>query len=218
MVRNQRAFTQGLEVVDGALYESTGLVGQSSVQELDPATGAVRRRVNLEHDLFGEGLTAAGSRLYQLTWQNHVVLVYDRASLREVTRFANPNEGWGICFDGKRLVLSDGSSRLTFRDAGTFADLGGVDVARAGEAVTRLNELECVDGKVFANVWRTSTIVVIDPTSGHVTAQIDASGLVPSSVTDPNDVLNGIASVGDGKFIVTGKRWPSLFVVTLIRQ
>ena len=216
--RGERAFTQGLELIDGALYESTGLLGQSGVQELDPQTGAVRRRVNLPHDLFGEGLTGVGSRLYQSTWQNHLVIVYDRRTLTELTRFANPREGWGICFDGTRLILSDGSSRLTFRDPETFAELGGVDVTRSGEAVARLNELECVDGQVYANVWRTSTLVAIDPESGQVTAQIDASSLVPPTATDPNDVLNGIASVGDGKFIVTGKRWPSLFVVTLTRQ
>ena len=216
--RQEGAFTQGLELSNGGLYESTGLLGRSSIQELDPTTGTVRRRVELPRDFFGEGITAVGERLFQLTWKNGLAIVYDRATLTELQRFSNPREGWGICYDGKRLVLSDGTNRLTFRDAETFAELGGVDVSKAGMALNLLNELECVDGKIFANVWKTTSIVAIDPTSGQVTAQIDASRLVPPGTTNTDDVLNGIASVGNGRFIVTGKRWPSLFVVSLTRQ
>ncbi len=213
------AFTQGLEVVDGRLYESTGLVGASTVREVDPATGAVLRRTALAPNLFGEGLTAVGDRLVQLTWKDGVVLVWDQATLALVDQIALPGEGWGLCYDAGagRLVQSDGTATLTFRDPDDLTAQGQVAVSEDGRPVARLNELECDarSGLVWANVWLTDAIVGIDPGTGQVRVRVDASALRPAGV-GPNAVLNGIASLGDGRFLVTGKLWPQAFVVRFV--
>nr|WP_189209992.1 MULTISPECIES: glutaminyl-peptide cyclotransferase [Actinokineospora] len=208
------AFTQGLELVDGVLYEGTGLVGRSELRATDPATGQVRARTALPGDLFGEGITVVGDRIWQLTWQHGVAIERDRESLAELRRVTYPGEGWGLCHDGERLVMSDGSATLTFRDPETFEPVGTVDVHHDGEPVLRLNELECVDGSVYANVWQTDRIVRIDPGTGAVTAVVDMSGLLSPDERAATDVLNGIAHVpGTDEFLVTGKLWPSMFRV-----
>ncbi|MEU5695748.1 glutaminyl-peptide cyclotransferase [Actinosynnema sp. NPDC020468] len=210
------AFTEGLELHDGVLYEGTGLEGQSSLRAVDPATGAVRRRVDLPAPLFGEGVTVVGDRVWQLTWRDGIAFERDRASLAEVRRVTYRGEGWGLCHDDARLVMSDGSARLTFRDTTTFEATGSVDVTRDGTPVTQLNELECVGGQVWANVWQTDEIVRIDPASGRVTASADLSSLRPAGVP-ATDVLNGIAAVpGSEEFLVTGKNWPTVFRVRFV--
>lgn len=212
------AYTQGLVWHAGLLYESAGLYGESSLRQVDPATGEVRRRVDLPRHTFGEGLARVGDRLVQLTWQEGVALVYRLSGLEKVGELRYTGEGWGLCHDGARLIMSDGSDRLTFRDPETFAAVGEVRVRMGGAPVDRLNELECVDGAVYANVYQTEDIVRIDPATGEVTAVIDASGLLGAADYQAGaEVLNGIAWVPETKrFLITGKRWPLLFEVELV--
>ena len=212
------AFTQGFEIDDGILYEGTGLEGRSQLRELDPETGAVRRSVALPGALFGEGITVVGDRIWQLTWRDGVVLEWDRATLTLRREVRIEGEGWGLCTDGTRLVRSDGTDRLRFHDPDSFAELGSVAVTLDGAPVDRLNELECVDGQVWANVWQTDRIVRIDPATGRVTAVVDAAGLLDPDRRAGTDVLNGIAAVpgDDGTFLITGKLWPTTFRVRFV--
>jgi glutaminyl-peptide cyclotransferase len=219
------AFTQGLELVDGVLYEGTGLEGESSIRAVDPETGDVEKESDLPADLFGEGITVVEDTIWQITWQDGVAIRRDRATLAERDRVTYEGEGWGLCHDegADRLVMSDGTDHLTFRDVTTFDDQGGVDVRdEAGEPLTRINELECVpdrDGRVqvWANVWQTDEVVRIDPDTGKVTARVDLSGLLPETERAGADVLNGIAHVpGTDEFLVTGKLWPTMFRVRFV--
>ncbi|PRY46421.1 glutamine cyclotransferase [Umezawaea tangerina] len=207
------AFTEGLELVDGSLYEGTGLEGESQLRLVDPATGDVRQKVDLAPDLFGEGITVVGDRIWQITYRNGLAIQRDRATFREVRRATYTGEGWGLCFDDKRLVMSDGTATLTFRDPTSFAKTGDVAVTKDGKPLQMINELECVGDAVWANVWQTDEIVRIDPATGKVTASVDAGSLRPAGVPR-SDVLNGIAAVpGTDEFLVTGKNWPSVFRV-----
>jgi glutaminyl-peptide cyclotransferase len=183
------------------------------VRITDPATGAVLASQDLPAEQFAEGLTLTDEDLWQITWQEGVAHRRDPVTLDVVETVEYEGEGWGICFDGHRLVMSDGSSTLTFRDPDTFAETGSVDVTLDGEPVYQINELECVDGQVWANLWQTDQIVRIDPASGAVGAVVDASGLLSADESAGADVLNGIAAAEDGTFYVTGKHWPKLFLV-----
>lgn len=214
---DRTAFTEGLELSGGVLYESTGLDGHSQLRELDPATGAVRRAVPLPDEEFGEGLTVLGDRIWQLTWRNGVALERDPVTLAERRRVPLDGEGWGLCHQPGRLVASDGTDRLTFRDPTTFAELGSVQVRLDGQPLREINELECTGGVVWANVWRTDEIVRIVPDSGEVTAVVDAAGLLPVADRADVDVLNGIAAVpGSDGFLLTGKFWPMTFRVRFV--
>lgn len=213
------AFTQGLVLSGGALYESTGLYGSSTLREVDVSTGTVRRQVDLDDQHFGEGLAAVGSRLVQLTWQEGIATVYEASTFEVVDRFRYQGEGWGLCHDGTHLWMSDGSSVLTRRDPGSFEVVDSIEVTRDGAPVERLNELECPEGEILANVWLTDEIVAVDPTTGEVTRVVDASGLLDAgsrSRLEDGAVLNGIAhDPVDGTLLLTGKLWPHLYRVTL---
>ncbi len=210
------AFTQGLELHDGVLYEGTGLAGKSQLRELDPATGELRRVAPLPGQLFGEGIAVADDTVWQLTWRDGVVLEWDRATLAVRRELPLAGEGWGLCSDGERLVRSDGSDLLYFHDPDTFAETGSVAVTLRGTPVTRLNELECVGGEVWANVWQTDELVRIDPGTGAVTAVVNAVALLdPQRRVSADAVLNGIAALGDDEYLLTGKLWPVSFRVRL---
>jgi len=216
------AFTEGLLIVDGVLYESTGLEGASSVRAVDPLTGSVLRRSDLDPDSFGEGLTAIdGDRLVQLTWKQGIAIVWDRMDLQRVGEHRYEGEGWGITtLDDGRLVMSDGSDTLTVRDPSDFSAIERWTVTRSDGTVDRLNELEWDGGRIWANRWQTDEIVRVDPRCHRVDAVVDASPLrrrAAAVATAPIDVLNGIAhEPGTDRFLVTGKDWPVMFEVRFV--
>jgi glutamine cyclotransferase len=212
------AFTQGLEVHDGQLIESTGLYGESDRRLVEIGSGEVHRIEALDGSLFGEGLTVVGDEILQLTWKAGVYIRSDVETLTETGRGVYEGEGWGLCFDGNQLVMSDGTASLTFRNPETFERTGTIDVTLNGEPLVALNELECVNGHVFANVLGKDSIVVIDPVSGQVVATLDASSLRPDDAPLDNSrfALNGIANdPATGHFFLTGKRWSVLYEVEL---
>ena len=212
---NSDAFTQGFEFFEGKLFESRGLYGESGVSEINPSNGELMRWLPLENQFFGEGLTVVGDTLIQLTWRNGVANVINIDSFTIVDVFNFEGEGWGLCFDGEVLYMSDGSSRLTIRDPGSFLIVDEITVTRDGVPVTKINELECVGEDIYANVWRTNDILVIDRSSGNVRAAINASGLLTVEESESADVLNGIAYLEEsGTFLITGKLWPVMFEVT----
>lgn len=217
------AFTQGLEVADGTMYESTGLRGRSSLRVVNAATGEVTAQVDLPEELFGEGLTVVGDELVQLTWQSGTALVYDRSTLDLVGEHSYEGEGWGLCEMGGELIMSDGSDRLARRDPRTFELLGTVAVTATGYdgRLDYLNELECVESLVIANVWQTDNLLVIDPRNGQVVASVDAGPLVDDvSQNLPEskiDVLNGVAVDEESATLwMTGKLWPRLYRVRVV--
>jgi glutaminyl-peptide cyclotransferase len=211
------AFTQGLLWHEGVIYESTGRYGESSLRRVRLQDGQVLAERELDPEFFGEGLALAGDRLVQLTWRSGVAFVADVDTLEVRDSLRYPGEGWGLCFDGASLVMSDGSSLLEFRDPRTLDVLREVTVSNGDRNVYRLNELECVGDQVYANVWGSDDIVRIDSSTGRVNAVIDASGLLTASEAAGADVLNGIAYRPDTKtFLLTGKLWPHVFEVELI--
>lgn len=211
------AFTQGLLLDDaGRLFESTGMWGRSDLREVDALTGEVLRRRSSPADLFSEGLAQVGPELVQLSWRAGLARRFDIDTFELSGSHRYEGEGWGLCFDGERLVMSDGSASLSFRDPHTFELTGSLPVTLAGTPLSQLNELECVDGVVWANVWLTDSIVRIDPTDGRVTGVLDLSGIVEPdpAEADPSAVLNGIAyDPAAGTFLVTGKYWPELIEI-----
>lgn len=219
------AFTQGLELHEGLLYEGTGLEGESDIRIVEPETGEVLQIVDLPADVFGEGITLVDDRIWQISWQEQIAYLRDRDSLAELDQFSYTGEGWGICYDegSNRLVMSNGTADLTFRDPATFEPTGTVTVTRDGQPLVRINELECVGDRVWANVWLTDEIVRINPETGTVEAVVDASGLLTPEEAAAADVLNGIAAAptvttaaGTGTFMITGKLWPWLFLVRFV--
>lgn len=216
------AFTQGLLLHDGKLYESTGLNGRSSLRCNEFPGGKPCGRIDLPAQLFGEGLALSDGRLFQLTWQAHIALVYDLATFKKLSELPYNGEGWGLCHDGERFVMTDGSHRLFFRDPATFQVMSQVEVKLDGARLTHLNELECVGPEVYANVWGTDQIVRIEKYSGRVLAVVDASGLLSTAeqaTLAPGALLNGIAyDPSDGKFLITGKLWPKMFRVEFVGE
>jgi glutaminyl-peptide cyclotransferase len=211
------AFTQGLQYVDGVLYEGTGLNGRSSIRKVKLETGEVIKQYDVAERFFGEGITVWKSQLFQLTWQNGTAFMYDLATFSPRRTFQYQGEGWGLTHDTTALIMSDGTEYLRFIDPATFAERRRVRVTASGSALKNLNELEYVKGEIFANVWQTEYIARIDPASGRVTGYIDLRGLLRPREAAGVDVLNGIAydAAGDRLF-VTGKLWPKLFEVKLV--
>ena len=212
------AFTQGLVFEDGVLYEGTGLHGQSSLRRVELETGDILQIRELSDEFFGEGITIYGNRIIQLTWQSHIGFVYDKNSFELLQEFNYSTEGWGITHDGTRLIMSGGTSTLHFLDPQTFEEIGQVEVFDNDGPVTRLNELEYVQGEIYANVWQTDRIARIAPETGRVVGWIELGGLLTAEdCSQPVDVLNGIAYDADnGRLFVTGKLWPKLFEIELI--
>ena len=215
---DREAFTQGLIFRDGFLFESTGLNGRSTVRKVRLESGEVLQRRTVDQQYFAEGLTDWGDRLLQLTWQSNIGLVYDLASFTLTSTFAYRGEGWGITHDSRRLIMSDGTPSLRFLDPVTFRETGRITVRDGAASVDELNELEFVKDRIFANVWQTDRIAMIDPESGAVTGWLDLKGLLTGRDASGANVLNGIAydSVRDRLF-VTGKLWPRLFEIRLRR-
>ncbi len=213
---DKNAFTQGLEFHNGYLYESTGLHGQSSLRKVELRTGRVLQIHRLPDEYFAEGITLFGDRIYQLTWQNGICFVYRLNNFRQEMQFRYYGEGWGLTNDGKHLIMSDGSETITFRDPETFAEVRKITVRAQGKPVRNLNELEYIEGEIWANIWHSEMIARIDPSSGVVKAWVDMQGL-PVPNRGPEDVLNGIAYDRQNKRIfVTGKNWSKLFEIELI--
>jgi glutamine cyclotransferase len=211
------AFTQGLHYENGVLYESTGLEGASTIRRVDPTSGHVLQSIALASDLFAEGIARTPQDLIQLTWQNDTGLVWDPATLALRRSFRYKGDGWGLCYDGTSLVMSDGSPVLMFRAPETFEVRRTVVVSLDDVPLKWVNELECVDGSLYGNVWRRDFIVKIDPATGIVREKIDASGLLTAVEAKDADVLNGIAyDRTDDTFYITGKRWPKLFKVRFV--
>ena len=206
------AFTQGLVSLNGVLYEGTGRNGQSQIRKVELATGKVLESQPLDAKHFGEGITVLDGKLYQLTWQTHVAWVYDLASLKPLKSFYLPGEGWGLTHDRKNLILSDGTANLRVIDPVSFKEISRVQVTEDGKPLDRLNELEYVNGEVWANVWYTDFIVRIDPKTGVVKSKLDLGKLNQQRGQD--DVLNGIAYDADSKrLFVTGKLWNKLYEI-----
>jgi glutaminyl-peptide cyclotransferase len=210
------AFTQGLEYFEGFLYESTGEMGQSSLRRVDLESGKVLQKTDLSSEYFGEGLTIFQGKVYQLTWLSKIGFVYDAKTLRKLRDFHYYGEGWGLAHGGSNLILSDGTNRLRFLDPETFAVVRTLEVYAGKEAVTKLNELECVGNDIYSNVWHENRIARIDGRTGQVRDWIDLSAIAAQEQKEPEGVLNGIAfDPARRRFFVTGKDWAHLFEIQI---
>ncbi|MAZ23605.1 MAG: hypothetical protein CMB22_02215 [Euryarchaeota archaeon] len=214
------AFTQGLVMDDGRLFESTGLFGESTLREIDATSGEVIRSTNLESSLFGEGIAVVGDKIFMLTWLNQTALVFDMETFNLTSVMNYEGEGWGLCFDGSSLVMSNGTSSISFRNPENFEIIRSIEVTDSGgNEVIMINELECVrtdsGDKIFANVWQEDRILMIDPSNGSVIEEFDVSFLSSQNLGDNNEVLNGIAHNGSSEYWITGKNWTSMYLVEL---
>lgn len=213
---DRTSYTQGLFFYDGQMYESTGLNGKSTFRKVDIRTGKALFRLNFDRRYFLEGSVEKDGNIYMLTWQNNVAFVYDAKTLKYKKSYSYPREGWGLTTDGKSLIASDGSANLYFLDD-DFRTARKLTVRLNGRPVNDLNELEYIDGKIWANVYLTDLIVIVNPADGNVEATVDCSGLLPSRLRyDDTDVLNGIAyNPQNGKIYLTGKNWCRLYEIKL---
>jgi glutamine cyclotransferase len=214
---DREAFTQGFAWDAGNLLESTGLYGQSSLRRVELKTGEVMKSRSLKRKFFGEGVVPVGDRIVQVTWRSGQGFVYDRVSFEPLSIFSVNGEGWGITWDGGRLILSDGSDTLRFLDPVSFRETARLRVRDGDTPVQRLNELEYVKGEILANVWRSDRIAVISPETGKVTGWIDLEGILAPLAAGRDDMLNGIAYDPEGdRLFVTGKRWPRIFEIEVV--
>lgn len=211
-------FVQGFEYADDDLLVGTGGYGQSSIYRLNPNSGDVKNKVTLPPRLFGEGITALDERLYQLTWRSRLGFIYRLSDFKPIARFRLQGEGWGLTNNGEQLILSDGSAQLTFLDPNTLQAQRSLRVTENGKPVNRLNKLEWIDGKIWANIWMTNRLIIINPKNGSVEGSVDLSGLLPVMERQSNtDVLNGIAWDAKNQALwVTGKRWPWRYHIELV--
>lgn len=216
---DRTAFTQGLIVRDGAFYEGTGQNGQSALRKVKIENGEVLQHKALSPEYFGEGITEFKGSIYQLTWKTEVGFVYDAKTFERTRTWNYKGEGWGLTHDGTQLIMSDGSAFLRFLDPSTLKETSRITVRDGSRMVMSLNELEYIKGEIYANVWQTERIARIDPKTGRVTAWIDLAGILPAAERARTDVLNGIAydEAGDRLF-VTGKWWPRVFEIKLVRK
>ncbi|MEW6207989.1 MAG: glutaminyl-peptide cyclotransferase [Acidobacteriota bacterium] len=214
---DQKAFLQGLVWHDGVFYESTGQFGQSSLRRVEFPSGKVVRKIDLADEYFGEGLAMVGDRLIQLTWQTHIGFVYERDTFRKVGEFKYPTEGWGLCYDGKYLILSDGSDTLTYMDATSFEPVKKLRVTMNNRAVRNLNELEFIEGEIWANVWHEDVVLRINTETGRVSSFLNLAGLHTSdAAAGGEDVLNGIAyDAAQKRIFISGKLWPKIYEIKL---
>lgn len=213
---DSHAFTQGLEYYGGYLYESTGIAGQSTLRKVALRTGEVIQKVSLPQQYFGEGLTIFHGKIYQLTWLSKKGFIYDLHSFRQVGEFPYDTEGWGLTHDDSSLIVSDGTNKIRYLDPVSFAVTRTLEVYAGGEAIVNVNELEYVDGKIFANVWHASRIARIDARSGQVTAWIDLTAIAAKEQNGEEGVLNGIAYDKSGdRLFVTGKNWTKVLEITV---
>lgn len=213
------AFTQGLVFLDGKMIESTGQVGRSSLRNVEIQTGRILKKIDVPPPYFAEGITLLDNKIYQLTWEQQLGFIYDAQSFEKLGEFKYDGEGWGLTTDGRSLILSDGSNRIRFIDPDSFQVTKTIAVMDAKVPVSDLNELEFVNGEIYANIWHDDRIAVVNPQTGRVTAWIDLAGLLqPGDVEDPEAVLNGIAyDQSTERFFVTGKLWPKLFELKIKR-
>lgn len=212
------SYTQGLFWHDGSLYESTGLNGKSTFRKVDLQSGKALTKLPFNKKYFVEGSVMLGDKLYILTWTNKVIFIYDADTLEYRSTYSYPREGWGLTTDGKSLISSDGSSRIYFLTPELKFERS-INVTLNGRAVRYLNELEWIDGRIWANVYTTDTIVIINPDTGVVEATVDCEGLLPERLrTSDTDVLNGIAVDSEGRIFLTGKNWPELYEVKLVGE
>lgn len=209
------AYTEGFELEGDTLYEATGLIGRSEMREVDPNTGVVRRSVPLPDDYFSEGFTIVDDTIWQLTYQDGVAIVWDKSTLTPQREIPVTGESWGLCRDGNRFIMSDGTGRLQFRDLSTFAVTGDVNVTRDGAPVTGLNELECVNGQVWASLWPTDEVARIDPATGAITLIVDTSELWHFGERSVAQVFSGTAHIAGDEFLLVGKNWPAMFRVSI---
>lgn len=213
------AFTEGLFYLDGYLYESTGLAGHSSIRKVKLETGQVVKKIDVPAEYFGEGIVNWKRRLVSLTWKSEVGFVYDLATFKLQKRFSYAGEGWALTQDGKRLIMSDGSADLRFLDPETLAPAGRLQVTYEGKPVRNVNELEWVKGRIYANVWHTDMLIMIDPANGDITGLVNLAGLLAPEEAPPGQegVLNGIAyDAAHDRLFVTGKNWPKLFEIRVL--
>jgi len=217
---DKKAYTQGLIYENGIMYEGTGQRKESSLRKVKFETGEIIAVLSLEDKYFGEGITIFNDKIIQLTWTSRTGFVYDKKSFKLITTLEYPTQGWGITNDGEKLIMSDGTQTIHFLDPEYFNEIGKIEVYDDKGSVRQLNELEFIDGLVYANVFQTEEIIVFDPENGKVLKRIDCSNIVPDGYKNENDnVLNGIAYDKDkGRYFITGKRWPSLFEVKFVKK
>jgi glutaminyl-peptide cyclotransferase len=215
-----KAYTQGLVLHDGTLYESTGQYDASSLRKVELKKGKVKKKIDVPGQYFAEGMTILNGKIYQLTWQQGKCFVYDLKDFKLETEMAYEGEGWGLTTDGQSLILSDGTNRLRFIDPATFRVQKTLSILNNNVPLTELNELEYINGEIYANIWKTDNIVRLDPQTGRILAWIDLSGLRPAeTLTSSENVLNGIAyDAANDRLYVTGKRWPNLFEIRLKKK
>ena len=216
---DSNAFTQGLILMDGKLLESTGNEGFSSLRRVELESGKVLKKVDVPEPYFAEGIAVLNGKVYQLTWQHQVGFIYDAQTFNRLGQFNYQGEGWGLTTDGQSLILSDGSSSIKFLDPNSFQVTRSITVTDRARPIRELNELEYVNGEIYANVWHDNRIATIDPQSGRVNSWIDLTGLMPEGeLPDPEAVLNGIAyDQASDKLIVTGKLWPRVYEIKVKR-
>lgn len=217
---DRRAYTQGLVFLDGILWESTGQYGSSSLRKVELKTGKVIKQIAVPSKYFAEGMTVFQNKVFQLTWQEHKGFIYDPATFQKQGEFDYTGEGWGLTHDGQSLIMSDGTNQIRFLDPSTLRTTRTVSVFDAGVPIDKLNELEYIDGEIYANIWQSDRIARIEPNTGKILGWIDLTGLLKTDErSGEEDVLNGIAYDAAGKrLFVTGKMWPKLFEIEIVKN